>query len=73
MADAGGRTPVHAAAYNDHVECLQLLLKKNGSADVTDSQGQTPLMMAAKHGHTNIVGALLYQTLFCAIIIIIII
>jgi hypothetical protein len=52
----GSRTAVHAAAFNDHVECLQLLLRRAASADVPDSLGQTPLMMAAKHGHSNAVG-----------------
>ena len=47
---------MHAAAFNDHVECMQLLLKRAAAADVADNRGMTPLMMAAKHGHANVVG-----------------
>ena len=50
------RTAVHAAAFNDHVECLQLLLRRSAAADIADNLGQTPLMMAAKHGHSNAIG-----------------
>ena len=54
--NSDSRTAVHAAAFNDHVECLQLLLRRSAAADIADNLGQTPLMMAAKHGHSNAIG-----------------
>lgn len=50
------RTPLHAAAFTDHVECLQLLLSHNAQVNSVDSTGKTPLMMAAENGQTNTVG-----------------
>lgn len=47
---------MHAAAFNDNVECLQLLLKENVEVNAVDAHGRTPLMMAANFGHTNAVG-----------------
>ena len=55
-ADNGGRTVIHASAFNDSIECLCLLLKKGPQVSVVDNQGMTPLMMAAKHGHSSVVG-----------------
>ena len=54
--DEEGRTVVHAAAFNDSVECLSLVLRRAPDVAVVDHQGMTPIMMAAKHGHTNVVG-----------------
>lgn len=50
------RAPLHAAAFTDHVECLQLLLSHNAQVNSVDSTGKTPLMMAAENGQTNTVG-----------------
>lgn len=52
----GCRTPLHAAAFTDHVECLQLLLSHNAQVNSVDAAGKTPLMMAAENGQTNAVG-----------------
>ncbi len=56
VCDSGGRTVVHAAAFNDSVESLHLLLKRGVEVSIADSSGQTPLMVAAKYGHTAIIG-----------------
>ncbi len=57
VCDSGGRTTVvHVAAFNDSVESLHLLLKRGVEVSITDSSGQTPLMVASKYGHTAIIG-----------------
>jgi len=56
VRDRAGRTVVHAAAFNDSVESLHMLLKRGVEVSMSDSNGQTPLMMAAKYGHTAIIG-----------------
>lgn len=47
---------MHAAAFTDHVECLQLLLGHNAQVNSPDASGKTSLMMAAENGQTNAVG-----------------
>ncbi|KAG7250349.1 hypothetical protein CRUP_021263 [Coryphaenoides rupestris] len=51
--DTKNRTPLHAAAFTDHVECLQLLLSHNAQVNSVDATGRTSLMMAAENGQTN--------------------
>lgn len=51
------RTPLHAAAFSDHVECVSLLLSHGAQVNVVDTYTRrTPLMMAALKGQTNAVG-----------------
>ena len=56
VRDRASRTVVHAAAFNDSVESLHMLLKRGVEVSMVDNNGQTPLMMAAKYGHTAIIG-----------------
>lgn len=41
--DASGRSPLHIAAINNSVECLNMLLKKGALVHLRDSLGHTPL------------------------------
>uniref|UniRef100_A0A087X510 Uncharacterized protein n=1 Tax=Poecilia formosa TaxID=48698 RepID=A0A087X510_POEFO len=57
--DSKGRTPLHAAAFSDHVECISLLLSHGAKANAVDALAhKTPLMMAALNGQTNAVEVL---------------
>lgn len=61
--DAKGRTPLHAAAFSDHVECVSLLLSHGAQANAVDTHTRrTPLMMAALNGQTNAVEVLVSST-----------
>lgn len=57
------RTPLHAAAFSDHVECVSLLLSHGAQANAVDTHlRRTPLMMAALNGQTNTVGEYTHHT-----------
>src|SRR5204863_8961203 len=47
--DVKGRYPLHYAMEHGHETTVRLLLGLDG-ADSQDSQGTTPLMLAAQHG-----------------------
>ena len=57
--DGKGRTPMHAAAYSDHLESLHMLLSHGGSVNQTDDAGRTTLMYAAMSGHCGAIDVLL--------------
>lgn len=50
------RTPLHAAAFAGHVECVQLLLGHGAPVDDVDQSGRSALMMAAEKGAIGAVG-----------------
>ena len=47
---------MHASAYNDHVECMELLEQHEGNVNAIDDDGYTPLMIAAERGHDRAIG-----------------
>lgn len=50
------RTPLHAAAFAGHVDCIHLLLAHDAPVDEVDQSGRSALMMAAERGAIGAVG-----------------
>ena len=53
-----GHQPIHAAAMNGHVRCLQWLLELGVDRDPRDKMGKTPLQWAAAFGRADIIKVL---------------
>ncbi|RXM27791.1 Serine/threonine-protein phosphatase 6 regulatory ankyrin repeat subunit B [Acipenser ruthenus] len=56
--DIKGRTPLHAAAFSDSVDCVQLLLSHGAPVNTVDQSGRSAVMMAAEHGRAGAVEVL---------------
>ena len=56
-----GEMPLHAAAENNHVDVVRLLLEGGADVDKADLYGNTALMNAAVAGHADVVSQLLGQ------------
>lgn len=50
------RSSLHATAFDDSLLCLQVLAKEGCDLNAADYKGQTPLMLAARHGSCKIIG-----------------
>eukprot|EP00435_Cladocopium_sp_Y103_P011594 s837_g3.t1 len=57
LTDFSGRTPLHHAAGNGHVESMRLLLEAGAVRDARDTspEGSTPLLLAVSRGHVEVV------------------
>ena len=54
-----GRTALHVACREGHVETVQYLLHQGASVHVKDRNGVTPLLDAVKEKHSSIIGLLI--------------
>jgi len=52
--DDDGWTPLHFAAYNDHVDVAELLLRHGADAGARDNEGLTPLDVALRTEHAEV-------------------
>lgn len=57
--DADGRTALHYASLNGHVQIARELIASGAKVNVKDSSGFAPLHLAASEGHVEIVNHLL--------------
>jgi ankyrin repeat protein len=55
------RTPLHRAAYNDHLSVAQYLCEQGADKEARDQFGDTSLHMAAQEGHLPVVQYLCEQ------------
>ena len=58
VKDANGRTALHAAASNGHVEAINVLVQLGLDKEAKDAGGGTPLHYAAVEGHVEAINVL---------------
>ena len=56
--DSTGRTPLHAASYNDHINIVNFLISNGADVNAKSNVDATPLHMASYSGHADIVNFL---------------
>ncbi|KAK8741005.1 hypothetical protein OTU49_017411, partial [Cherax quadricarinatus] len=61
MANKHGESAIHLSCGLGQLEALRFLVKKGGSLDATDAQGDTPLHWAARQGHAHVIAYLIEQ------------
>ncbi|MCA7010841.1 ankyrin repeat domain-containing protein [Wolbachia endosymbiont of Tribolium confusum] len=58
-ADQDGKTPLHFAAENSHVDIVKLLIEKGADVNAAGQDGRTPLHFAAENSHVDVVKLLI--------------
>ncbi|KAI5094388.1 ankyrin repeat domain-containing protein 6, partial [Silurus meridionalis] len=56
-----GRTPLHLAAYKNHIEVVKILLRAGCDLDIQDDGDQTALHRAAVVGNSDVITALIQE------------
>ncbi|KAF5892612.1 ankyrin repeat domain-containing protein 6, partial [Clarias magur] len=56
-----GRTPLHLAAYKNHIEVVRILLRAGCDLDIQDDGDQTALHRAAVVGNSDVITALIQE------------
>ncbi|KAF4092108.1 hypothetical protein AMELA_G00017230 [Ameiurus melas] len=56
-----GRTPLHLAAYKNHIEVVRILLRAGCELDIQDDGDQTALHRAAVVGNSDVITALVQE------------
>lgn len=49
-----GKTPLHIAAENGHINCVDLLIRVGANLDLRDNELRTALHNAIENGHTDV-------------------
>ena len=59
IKDNSGRTPLHYAAFNCHMDAINALIQAAGvtGINIPDNNGNTPLHCAAFYGHMEAIEA----------------
>ena len=64
MPNNYGRTPIHLAAENGHVDVMKILLPyANDTLNTPDFFGDTPMDLALQNGHDDVVNALVIRAI----------
>ena len=54
-----GATAMHEAVDGNHVDVVQALVERRANPNIQDGRGNTPLMLAARSGHAEVIRALM--------------